>query len=667
MAPETAAGGGRLRAGAAAALALAALAGCVQRYLDDVQGDYAPYRCALTSFTWAVGNGDTCARTFPVKWEDQLYSTLLSLAAWTCVVAAGAALHAWAVPPPATKTAATAAAAAAPRSTAALALHAGWLVVHGVIDTALRPRFGAKWLCTWSWMASAVHAACALLTARDANWPRAFPLTAFEYPVAVGLIVWTHLSYLHATHADAVNVVLHLLPLAYFAAAAAVDEAHRPPLPLRTALRTIAAVGLGPIVVVDLYAQLFDYRDLYAKFFEQQGITSWWPSLEMALMAATAMVVAHALYGLGGPAVQPRRRRWALLAAVAAAAAAAPLSVVVLRPVRMHHLRNCPPGLQPLATWDAARGALRWHNATAAALLEGAMNLIYVHAVMGPHTPGRDAAQAPLEAVMLDPMLVDLCPPLALPPAGTVGVHVWAVPLPQTWDVFRMKVIGTPDMFKARLGTLLVLYVDGLDTTGSSTASVAPAAAAAATATLAAARSIIYHVPDVPTAAEAATLAGLLHGAAALHARAAAACGLGRVLPGPLGGAAGAEAPALGDVIVAADTVHGVRPAPAGTTYRSHRHTADLVAALGYEAYVNASHQCRTLELFELGAHASLSALTAADWRARVQAGLALALGDFFPVLARQFAAVLAPYQGDDPLRDFLAAYECTLRLASAA
>jgi len=653
MAPETAARGGRLRAVAATALAFAALAGCVQRYLDDVQGDYAPYRCALTSFTWAVGNGDTCARTFPVKWEDQLYSTLLSLAAWACVVAVGAALHAWttknAPPPPP---------AAAPRSTAALALHAGWLVLHGVIDTALRPRFGAKWLCTWSWTASAVHAACALLTSRDANWPRAFPLTAFEYPVAVGLIVWTHLSYLHATHADAINVVLHLLPLAYFAAAAAVDEAHRPPLPLRTALRTIAAVGLGPIVVVDLYAQLFDYRDLYAKFFEQQGITSWWPSLEMALMAATAMVVAHALYGLGGPAVQPRRRRWALLAAIAAAAAAAPLSVVVLRPLRMHHLRNCPPAVQPLATWDAARGALRWHNATAAALLEGAMNPIYVHAVMGPHTPGRDAAQAPLEAVMLDPMLVDLCPPLALPPAGTVGVHVWAVPLPQTWDMFRMKIIGTPDMFKARLGTLLVLYVDGLDTDSG-------AAAAAAIATLAAARSVIYHVPDVPTAAEAATLADLLHGAAALHTRVGAACGLGRVLPG---GAAGAEAAAaLGDVIVAADTVHGVRPAPAGATYRSHRHTADLVAALGYEAYVNVSRQCQTLELFELGAHASLSALTAADWRARVKAGLALALNDFFPVLTRQFASVLSSYRGDDPLRDFLAAYECTLRLATAA
>jgi hypothetical protein len=494
----------------APALGGVAVAASVHRLVASTP-DPSPYLAALLSPYMSIGRDGKRARAMPVKWEDVLYSVLLASLAWLLQAVAVTVLRRGeGAPPPA---APPATGAPVPRTRMALLLHAIWLATQAALEVWDRSHFSAKWLCTWSWWATGLYAVLALATANHAHAPAALPVVAVQLPCTLGLIFWTHISYLRALHLEWDEAALHVAPLLYLALAVVLDRPPTPPAPA-AARRAALLAALGPIVVVASYAFVFDYRELYSAFFELFGVSSWWPSLEMALMSATAGVLARALYG---PPAPLRARLWPVLV-IALAGFAPSLAVMWLQPVRFHHLRNCPPA--PMLLARVTDHGLMDLTPAGVALLAGPdlVPPLYVHAIVGsrndgPTPPsGRLLADRYLQELVLAPPLVSLCPaPVVVPAPGELWLRI--IPVPLTSRDFRDRVLSV-NQLASRTGTLLLLYADGVASTEAATA-------------VALAPSVVVHL-DGTLDATAARRLGALTAAAQAHA-ARPACAAARL------------------------------------------------------------------------------------------------------------------------------------------
>ena len=537
------------------AVGVAALAAGVYRLFSTVES-FTPYLTALMSQSLAMSTFERVGAVFPLKWEDTLYCFLLSFSAWLLLIVVvailgavtpmddtttGATSSASASPkapsspaasssasPASSSASSPASASSSPASTStspgpaakkdiplllrkklkttkaaaagvtprtyrtlpALLLHVAFLAFQAWMETFHKQQLWAQYLCTWSWWAAGAYAITCLVTANDVNAPSWLPLTAVAFPASMGLIVWTHVSYLRILPTYPVQNLLHIMPFLYYAAAIRIDDRYRPALSMRTVAVASHVAGLVPMLSLFIYGQIFDYRDIYSSFFEMYGVSSWWPSLETTFMVTTAIVAGHVLYGYASTAVASWRRRLVNLVILVVAAAAIPLGVLVVQPVRLHHMRNCPPDPVNLAYLDKATGALTVNATTAAALRETVLAPLYVHAIAGPSVEARVLADSYLDRMIISPVLEPLCQARTVP--STPG-EIWlrSIPLPFSHPSFRSRVISH-NYAVSRVGTIFILYTDGVDS---------DAAATATAALLALAPSAVYYVDRAPDAA----------------------------------------------------------------------------------------------------------------------------------------------------------------------
>jgi hypothetical protein len=656
----------------APAVGAAALAAAVARVASTMTS-LAPYLQAFFSWTLAMSHQEQVAAVFPLKWEDMVYCTVIALVNCTIVLVAVLALAATTptrpVPSVSVRTR---------RSLLAIALHTTYLGIQAYMETMYKEQLHAVYLCTWSWWSTTVYAVVCLLTAHDVNWPAPFPLTAATLLASIGLSVWTHISYLRILPTYPIQNVLHALPFCYYILSLWLDDRRRPPLPLRTATVVTHVTGVVPIAILYWYGQIYDYRDIYSGFFEMFGVSSWWPSLETTLMSATALLAGHLLYGYASASVPSGRRRVLNLVIIFVTASVLPVVILIVQPVRLHHLRNCPPAPLNLLYRDVTRGGAIVVNATTAAQLRATVFApVYAHAVLTGPGASRAVADAFLERTLISPVLAPLCPPTVVPPAVNGSAWVRVVPLPFAHAAFRSRVINPTYAF-ARAGTALLVYSDaGTEEDG--------AARAVARALLATLPSVVYHLAAVPDDDGLARFMALAADAAALRAACTPAGCAGTFDEGAISNALALEAPTSSSPAPVAVSTHDDAthrdstvaggPPPLGVaavvvaevgagverTWPDHNMTTYLHARLTPADARRARTLFARLDLMELGAARADPALLA-TW---IQEGMQFARWQgMFPYALQQFPAYIPPTTGPEGLNRFLASLAAALSAA---
>ena len=661
----------------APAVGVLALAFLVGRVAVTV-ASFAPYWRAFWSFTLAMSHHEKVGAVFPLKWEDMLYCTVIALV--NCALVLCAVLAIAATTKAAAPTGAKHNAASPTRSPFALGLHVAYLAAQAYMELAHKEQLHAVFLCTWSWWSTSLFAIASLLTAGNVNAPERFPLTAATLISSIGLSVWTHVSYLRILPTYPVQNVLHFMPFAYYVLAIALDDRRRPPLSLRTATVVTHVAGVVPILILLWYGQIYDYRDIYSGFFEMYGVSSWWPSLETTLMSATAIIAGHLLYGYASPAVRSRRQRLRNLAIIVIAASALPTAILVVQPVRLHHMRNCPPPALNLAYVDKATGALTINATSAARLRADTFAPLYVHTVLSPAYRDRAVAESYLAHMLISPVLEPLCPPITVPPtAGEIWVR--AVPLPFTHWAFRSRVISL-DYNESRVGTIFIVYADG-DAAGAGNAAAHAMFEKAAVALLAVSPSTVYHIHDAPTpgtaSAELAAFAAYATAAAAARhtdcvsgrcvsavvppeqfAAAMTMDALDHGLPEP----APAALPPLGLATLAVTSTAALRATPEGLAYDGYNMTVLVAAAAAATTTTNASDGSDAwpalfarLAMTEMGLERTTPAIIGGFIEAQVH----FARWSAYPFILQHFTSYIPAVPGDDAVNLFLDTLERAL------
>ena len=656
----------------APAVGVLALAFMVGRIVVTVDS-FAPYMRAFWSLTLAMSYNEKVGAVFPLKWEDMLYCTVIALVNCTVVLVAVLAIAATTATPPPEDGKKRTAAGARTRSPFMLGLHVAYLAAQAYMELAHKEQLHALFLCTWSWWSTGLFAVASLVTAGNVNAPERFPLTAATLISSIGLSVWTHVSYLRILPTYHVQNLLHFMPFAYYTLSISLDDRRRPPLSLRTATVVTHVAGVVPILILLWYGQIYDYRDIYSGFFEMYGVSSWWPSLETTLMSATTIIAGHLLYGYASPAVRSRRQRLRNLAIIVAAAAALPTAVVIVQPIRLHHMRNCPPPALNLAYVDRATGALTINATSAARLRAATLAPLYVHAVLSPAYRDRAIADSYLARMIVSPVLETICPPVAVPPtAGEIWVR--AVPLPFTHWAFRSRVISF-DYNESRVGTILIVYADGDDDTtsnggdGSSTGARRAAFEKAAVALLAVSPSTVFHLHDAPPlgtgSAELATFAAYATAAAARRTVDCASTGhcVSAVVPPEQFAAAmtmdavdhglpepaPAALPPLGLATLAVTSTAALRAA--GPPYDGYNMTALLDGSGAWPALF------ARLAMTEMGVERTTTAMVDGFLEAQVH----FARWSAYPFIVQQFTSYIPAVPGDDAVNLFLDTLERAL------